>query len=312
MQARDDPQYIDFLGDPWHARLSTITANIWRGVPFVAIMPAGRAADHLAFAVRGGEPRRRRRWQQFWYVTLPLLTPIIAVVMTFSVLFTFTDFQLIYVLTRGGPLNATHLMATLSFQRAISGGAWARARRSPPRWSRSCWRRSCSAISVCSGARGSRAGATNDYRQTRCRGPRGFVVHRCAENAMNEPSSIAQKAPEARFAGHELSRVAAAAGGHGLCSAAVFLFVLLFPFYWMTITDLQAERGAAVARGNPFWVHNPTLAHIKKLLFDTAYPGLAVEHDVVSVVATFISLVAQRARRLRDRAAALRARATSA
>ena len=52
-------------------------------------------------------------WQQFRYVTLPLLTPIIAVVMTFSVLFTFTDFQLIYVLTRGGPLNATHLMATL-------------------------------------------------------------------------------------------------------------------------------------------------------------------------------------------------------
>ena len=62
-------------------------------------------------------------WQQFRYVTLPLLTPIIAVVMTFSVLFTFTDFQLIYVITRGGPLNATHLMATLSFQRAISGGA---------------------------------------------------------------------------------------------------------------------------------------------------------------------------------------------
>jgi multiple sugar transport system permease protein len=62
-------------------------------------------------------------WQQFRHVTLPLLSPIIAVVMTFSVLFTFTDFQLIYVLTRGGPLNATHLMATLSFQRAISGGA---------------------------------------------------------------------------------------------------------------------------------------------------------------------------------------------
>jgi ABC-type uncharacterized transport system permease subunit len=62
-------------------------------------------------------------WQQFRYVTLPLLTPIIAVVMTFSVLMTFTDFQLIYVLTRGGPLNSTHLMATLSFQRAISGGS---------------------------------------------------------------------------------------------------------------------------------------------------------------------------------------------
>jgi multiple sugar transport system permease protein len=59
----------------------------------------------------------------FRYVTYPMLTPIIAVVMTFSVLFTFTDFQLIYAMTRGGPLNATHLMATLSFQRAILGGS---------------------------------------------------------------------------------------------------------------------------------------------------------------------------------------------
>jgi multiple sugar transport system permease protein len=50
--------------------------------------------------------------------------------MTFSVLFTFTDFQLIYVITRGGPLNATHLMATLSFQRAIPAVRWARAPRS--------------------------------------------------------------------------------------------------------------------------------------------------------------------------------------
>ena len=55
-------------------------------------------------------------------ITYPLLTPIIAVVMTFSVLFTFTDFQLIWAMTRGGPVNATHLMATLSYQRAIIGG----------------------------------------------------------------------------------------------------------------------------------------------------------------------------------------------
>jgi multiple sugar transport system permease protein len=115
--------YIDFLGDPWNARYSTIAANIWRGVPFVAIsLLAGlqtiSPSYYEASAIDGATP-----WQQFRHVTLPLLTPIIAVVMTFSVLFTFTDFQLIYVLTRGGPLNATHLMATLSFQRAISGGA---------------------------------------------------------------------------------------------------------------------------------------------------------------------------------------------
>jgi multiple sugar transport system permease protein len=115
--------YIDFLGDPWMARMSTIVANIWRGVPFVAIcLLAGLQTIppslYEAASIDGAKPS-----QQFWYVTLPLLTPIIAVVMTFSVLFTFTDFQLIYVLTRGGPLNATHLMATLSFQRAIPGGA---------------------------------------------------------------------------------------------------------------------------------------------------------------------------------------------
>ncbi len=115
--------YIDFLGDPWMARMSTIIANIWRGVPFVAIcLLAGLQTIppslYEAASIDGAKPS-----QQFWYVTLPLLTPIIAVVMTFSVLFTFTDFQLIYVLTRGGPLNATHLMATLSFQRAIPGGA---------------------------------------------------------------------------------------------------------------------------------------------------------------------------------------------
>jgi multiple sugar transport system permease protein len=61
-------------------------------------------------------------WQRFRHITYPLLTPIIAVVMTFSVLFTFTDFQLIWALTRGGPVNATHLMATLSYQRAIIAG----------------------------------------------------------------------------------------------------------------------------------------------------------------------------------------------
>ena len=115
--------YIDFLGQPWLARLSTIAANIWRGVPFVAIcLLAGLQTIppslYEAAALDGATP-----WQRFRFVTLPLLTPIIAVVMTFSVLFTFTDFQLIYVLTRGGPLNSTHLMATLSFQRAIPGGS---------------------------------------------------------------------------------------------------------------------------------------------------------------------------------------------
>lgn len=115
--------YINFLGEPWLARISTIIANVWRGVPFVAITLLAGLQTISPSLYEAASLDGATEWQKFWYVTLPMLTPIIAVVMTFSVLFTFTDFQLIYVLTRGGPLNATHLMATLAFQRGIPGGA---------------------------------------------------------------------------------------------------------------------------------------------------------------------------------------------
>ena len=113
---------INFLGDVAWARACVIFANIWRGVPFVAItLLAGlqtvSPSLHEAATLDGATS-----WQRFRFITYPLLTPIIAVVMTFSVLFTFTDFQLIWAMTRGGPVNATHLMATLSYQRAIIGG----------------------------------------------------------------------------------------------------------------------------------------------------------------------------------------------
>ena len=115
--------YINFLGEPWLARISTIIANVWRGVPFVAITLLAGLQTISPSLYEAASLDGASDWQKFWYVTLPMLTPIIAVVMTFSVLFTFTDFQLIYVLTRGGPLNSTHLMATLAFQRGIPGGA---------------------------------------------------------------------------------------------------------------------------------------------------------------------------------------------
>jgi len=113
---------IDFLGTPWAARLSLIAANIWRGIPFVAISllaglqtisPSLYEAAMLDGATSG---------QRFRYITLPMMMPIMAIVMTFSIIFTFSDFQLVYAITRGGPVNSTHLLATLAFQRGISGG----------------------------------------------------------------------------------------------------------------------------------------------------------------------------------------------
>lgn len=114
--------YINFLGDPWNARFSLIAANVWRGIPFVAIcLLAGlqtiSPSLYEAAMIDGASP-----FQRFRHVTFPMLMPILAVVLTFSVIFTFTDFQLVYAITRGGPVNSTHLMATLAYQRAIPGG----------------------------------------------------------------------------------------------------------------------------------------------------------------------------------------------
>jgi len=113
---------INFLGDSNWARGSVIFANIWRGVPFVAITLLAGLQTVSPSLYEAATLDGATSWQRFRFITYPLLTPIIAVVMTFSVLFTFTDFQLIWALTRGGPVNATHLMATLSYQRGILSG----------------------------------------------------------------------------------------------------------------------------------------------------------------------------------------------
>ncbi|WP_191059558.1 carbohydrate ABC transporter permease [Geminicoccus harenae] len=113
---------IDFLGEPWNARLSLIAANVWRGIPFVAISLLAGLQTISPSLYEAAMIDGATAWERFVHVTVPMLMPILAVVLTFSVLFTFTDFQLVYAITRGGPNNATHLMATLAFQRAIPGG----------------------------------------------------------------------------------------------------------------------------------------------------------------------------------------------
>ena len=72
----------------------------------------------------------------------------------------------------------------------------------------------------------------------------------------------------------------------------VFLFVLLFPFYWMAITSVKPDNELLSREGNPFWVVKPTLMHFHKLLFETAYPEWLWNTVVVSVVATAASLAA--------------------
>jgi multiple sugar transport system permease protein len=69
------------------------------------------------------------------------------------------------------------------------------------------------------------------------------------------------------------------------------VFVLLFPFYWMTITAFKPDNELLSREGNPFWVIGPTLAHFNKLVFQTDYPAWLWNTVFISVIATFVSLV---------------------
>jgi multiple sugar transport system permease protein len=113
--------YIDFLGTPWNARGSLVVANIWRGIPFVAITLLAGLQTISPSLYEAAMLDGASSWQRFRRITVPLLMPILSVALTLSVLFTFSDFQLVYAITRGGPFNTTQLMATLAFQRAIPG-----------------------------------------------------------------------------------------------------------------------------------------------------------------------------------------------
>jgi multiple sugar transport system permease protein len=111
-----------WLGNPTLAMVSIIVINTWRGLPFYGItLLAGLQTIpqdlHEAAAIDGAGS-----WTRFRYITLPLLKPVILIVTVFSVIFTFADFQLVYVLTHGGPANATQLFATYAFDIAMSGG----------------------------------------------------------------------------------------------------------------------------------------------------------------------------------------------
>src|SRR5438876_11986700 len=103
---------INFLGDTTWARICVIFANIWRGVPFVAITLLAGLQTVSPSLYEAATLDGTSTWQRFRFITYPLLTPIIAVDMTFSVLFTCTDFQLISALTRADPVNDMNLMST--------------------------------------------------------------------------------------------------------------------------------------------------------------------------------------------------------
>jgi len=113
---------LPWLSDPRLAMFSVILVNIWRGLPFFAITILAGLVSIPQELYEAAETDGAGAWTQFRYITLPMLKPILAIVILFSTIFTLSDFNIVFVLTRGGPMNMTHLLGTLSFAIGIGGG----------------------------------------------------------------------------------------------------------------------------------------------------------------------------------------------
>jgi multiple sugar transport system permease protein len=117
---------IAWLSDPVLARGAVIFVNVWRGLPFFAItLLAGLVAIPREL-YEAAEVDGATAWAQFRNVTLPLIVPILSITILFSIVMTVSDFNIVYVLTRGGPINATQVFATLAYQSAFASGNIAR------------------------------------------------------------------------------------------------------------------------------------------------------------------------------------------
>ena len=113
---------IPWLGDPLWAMVSVIIVNTWRGLPFFGISFLAGLMTIPKELYEAAETDGAGRVRQFWHVTLPYLQPIIAVVVLFSTIWTFADFQIVYILTHGGPINATQIFATMAYDVALVAG----------------------------------------------------------------------------------------------------------------------------------------------------------------------------------------------
>ena len=262
---------IDFLGTPWPARFSLIAANIWRGIPFVAISLLAGLQTISPSLYEAAMLDGASAWQRFRYITFPMLMPILAIVMTFSIIFTFTDFQLVYAITRGGPVQLD--------PSAGDAGLPARHRRRRARRGR--------------GDRGVDdpvPGVRDAVQLFRPGAPQVAAGREPMTDTVAQPAAVAdaKAAPDTMAWDSGLRRLVMI-----YLPLGCFVLILLFPFYWMAITSFKPNAELMnYKKHNPFWITSPTLAHIKHLLFDTAYPRWLWTTMLVAICSTTLSLFA--------------------
>ena len=117
-----DPPGPNWLGQKYYAMAAVVVVNIWRGLPFFAITILAGLVSIPSELYEAAEADGAGPAARFWYVTLPMLKPVLAIVLLFSTIFTFSDFNIVFILTHGGPINSTHLFATLARQIGLESG----------------------------------------------------------------------------------------------------------------------------------------------------------------------------------------------
>ena len=113
---------IPWTGDASWARFCVILVNVWYGAPFFMIMYLAALKSVPEQLYEAAQIDGANWWQRIWYITLPMMRNIIAITTLFSLIVTFANFDIVRVLTAGGPLDGTHLFATWAFRLGIEGG----------------------------------------------------------------------------------------------------------------------------------------------------------------------------------------------
>ena len=118
--------YPNWLGDPIYAMIAVMTVNIWRGFPFSAIIVLAGLTSIPSDIIDAARVDGANWWDRWHSVMVPMIAPILFVGLLFDVVFTFTDLSVVYLLTNGGPINATDILPTLAFRTGVVGGSLGR------------------------------------------------------------------------------------------------------------------------------------------------------------------------------------------
>src|SRR3989442_5252867 len=109
-----EPPGPNWLGQKYYAMTAVVVVNVWRGLPFFAITILAGLVSIPRELYEAAEADGAGPVTRFWYITLPLIKPVLAIVVLFSTIFTFSDFNIVYVLTHGGPINSPPPFSTLA------------------------------------------------------------------------------------------------------------------------------------------------------------------------------------------------------